>query len=282
LNSSVPDMLIMTATPIPRTFALTLYYDLDISIIDELPPGRSVVHTEHVDENTAYEFTKKEINAGHQAFIVFPLIDDSDILELRSVLKEGKRLIENVFKNYRVGILHGRMRGKQKEKIMIDFRDKKYDILITTTVIEVGIDIPNATVMVIHHADRFGLATLHQLRGRIGRSNYQSTCFILGSPKTEEAKKRFEIFTSTTDGFKIAESDLELRGPGEFFGTAQHGLLKLKISNILTDIEIIELARKCASELLEKDKFLKLPEHYNLRKELLNLYSEKLDLPRTL
>jgi ATP-dependent DNA helicase RecG len=264
---SRPDVLIMTATPIPRTLALTLYSDIDISIIDELPPGRVRILTRHIDEHAAYEFVKSEIDNGRQAYVVFPLVNESDKLELRSAIMESKKLKNEFFSEYKIGLLHGQLPGKQKEKTMIEFRDGKYDILITTTVIEVGIDVPNATVMVIHHADRFGLATLHQLRGRIGRSEKPSTCFILGTPKTDEAKRRFEIFCSTNDG------------PGDFFGTAQHGLYQLKIGNILTDKGIISQARKCASEIVSRDKFLSSEKHRSLGRELIRNYGGKLSLP---
>ncbi len=253
-----PDVLVLTATPIPRSLALTLYADLDISLLNELPPGRPKIVTLHLSEMGAYQFVKKEITSGHQAYIVYPLIEESDKLELKAAVSEAENLRKGVFADNRVGIIHGQLPGKEKEKIMSNFRSKKYDILIATTVIEVGIDVPNATVMVIEHADRFGLATLHQLRGRIGRGKNkdENYCILLGKPKTEEAKKRIEIMLSTTNGFRIAEEDLKLRGPGEFFGTAQHGLPEFKIGNLLKDYSLLKQARESAYRVLEKkDEF---------------------------
>jgi ATP-dependent DNA helicase RecG len=276
-----PDMLIMTATPIPRTLALTMYGDLDISVLTELPPNRQPIRTEHVAESYAYDFVKKDIKTNnHQVYIVYPLVDESNKIELKSAVKEWELLTKDVFFGYKVGLLHGQLPGKQKEKIMTEFSEGKYDILITTSVIEVGIDVPNATLMVIHHAERFGLATLHQLRGRIGRGKDRSTCYIIGDPKTEDAQKRFDTFTSTTDGFKIAETDLEIRGPGDFFGTDQSGLLDLKIGNIVTDIELILQARKHADEILQQDRFLTSMNHNLLRTELVVKYSGKFNLPQ--
>jgi len=274
------DVLIMTATPIPRTLSLTIYGDLDISTIDELPPGRKPVKTLYMSEDyKAYEFVKNEIEKGHQAWIVFPLVEESDKLELKSAVNEAKKLKETFFSKYNVGLLHGQMPGKEKEKIMLDFRAGLYDILITTTVIEIGLDVPNATIIVIEHADRFGLATLHQLRGRVGRSkDLDSYCILLGEPKTEEAKKRIEVMLSTNDGFLIAEKDLEIRGSGEFFGTAQHGLSELKIGNILEDSDIINKTRNIAEDIIQADMYLSKPEYRNLKIELLRKYGGKFGL----
>jgi len=276
----VPDMLIMTATPIPRTLALTLYGDQDISTLDEMPPNRQPISTSHTTEEYACNFLKKEIvEYNHQGFIVYPLVDESDKIELKSAVKEWEHLTKEVFTGFKVGLLHGQLPGKQKEKIMTEFSKGEYNVLITTSVIEVGIDVPNATVMIIHHADRFGLATLHQLRGRIGRGKYPSTCFILGDPKTEESVKRFNTFTGTVDGFKIAETDLEIRGPGSFFGTEQHGLLDFRLGNIITDVDLILQARKHSGEILNKDRLLEIPENAELKTRLIAKYSGKFNLP---
>jgi len=274
-----PDVLIMTATPIPRTLGLTLYGNLDISVIDELPPNRQPITTKYEDEKIVYEFVKNEIRKGFQCYIVYPLVNESDKLELKSAIKEWEKLQKEVFSEFKVGLLHGQMPGKQKEQVMIDFYNKKFDILISTTVIEVGIDVPNVTVIVIHHADRFGLATLHQLRGRIGRGEHPGTCFLLGNPKTDEAKKRFDILLKTTDGFKIAQADLEIRGPGEFFGTEQHGIFQFKIGDLIHDINLIQKAREDAIELLNKDRFLSSFQHRLLREALIKKYEGKFTLP---
>lgn len=248
-----PDVLVLTATPIPRSLALTLYGDLDVSLLNELPPGRQEIETLHLSETEAYNFVKSTVADGHQAYIVYPLIEESDKLELKAATTEAERLKKNIFSAYRVGLIHGQLPAKEKEKIMSLFREKKYDILIATTVIEVGIDIPNATLMVIEHADRFGLATLHQLRGRVGRGGEKSFCILLGEPKTEEARRRREVMLTTTDGFRIAEEDLKLRGPGEFFGTAQHGFPKYKIGDPIKDIYLLEQTRDLATVFLKKD-----------------------------
>ena len=275
-----PDVLVMTATPIPRTLALTLYGDLDVSVIEEMPPGRQPITTKYATERESYEFVKKEVSNGHQAYIVFPLVEESDKIELKAAVQESKRLSEKIFSDFAVGLLHGQLKGSEKEKIMIDFRNGKYDILITTTVIEIGIDVPNATVMVIEHSDRFGLATLHQLRGRIGRGKEHSVCFLLGELKTEEAKKRIEILVSTNDGFEIGREDLKMRGPGEFFGTQQHGLLDLKIGNLVTDGDIINKTKTCVQEIVNSDRFLSKPENHVLKSALQRQYGGRFGLPQ--
>jgi len=251
------DVLVLTATPIPRSLALTLYGDLDISVLNELPPGRQKIETLHLSEKEAYDFVKSAVANGHQAYIVYPLIEESDKLELKAATTEAERLKRDIFSGYRVGLIHGQLPGQEKEKIMSFFREKKYDILIATTVIEVGIDIPNATIMVIEHADRFGLATLHQLRGRVGRGENKSYCILLGEPKTEEAKRRIEIMLAGTDGFRIAEEDLKLRGPGEFFGTAQHGLPEYKIGDPVKDYHLLKETHNLALSFLRKDFYQK-------------------------
>ncbi|MEW6557575.1 MAG: ATP-dependent DNA helicase RecG [Elusimicrobiota bacterium] len=262
------DFLLMTATPIPRTLGLTFYGDLDILTINELPPGRIPVKTITMSKEFAYNFVKEKIVSGDQVFIVYPLVDESEKLQLKSVIKEAEKLKNTEFKNFSVGLIHGRLKPEEKEQIMLDFAKKNYDILISTTVIEVGIDIPNATVMVIEHSERYGLSTLHQLRGRVGRSNKESFCILLGEPRTDEAKKRLDILTKTTDGFKIAETDLQLRGPGDFFGTAQSGIPEFKLGNILTDFAIIKQAKQLAVEIIQNEPALvsRITKNQNLQK----------------
>ncbi|MDQ7824620.1 MAG: ATP-dependent DNA helicase RecG [Candidatus Eremiobacteraeota bacterium] len=252
-----PDMLVMTATPIPRTLALTLYGDLDLSVIDELPPGRQRISSRWSRFREApkvYEFVRKQVSEGRQAYIVCPLVDESDKIEAKAATREAEDLKSSFFPDLRVALLHGRMKGADKEEIMRDFREGRSDILISTTVIEVGVDVPNATVMVILNADRFGLAQLHQLRGRVGRGSKQSYCFFIADPTTEEGQERMKIMEASEDGFLIAEKDLHLRGPGEFYGTRQHGLPDLKIADLVRDHRMLEKARTDAQELIEKDR----------------------------
>lgn len=277
-KAELPDVLVMTATPIPRTLALTLYGDFDVSTINELPPGRQPIKTLYISEDKAYDSVKQEVKKGHQAYIVYPLVEESDKVELKSAVDEANNLSNTVFSDFKVGLLHGQMPAKLKEKIMIQFRNKEFDILIATTVIEVGIDIPNATMMVIQHSDRFGLATLHQLRGRVGRGQDKSFCVLLGIPKTEEAKRRIHIMISSCDGFRIAEEDLAIRGPGEFFGTAQHGMPPFKAGSIVSDIKLIEEARIAAEDILSKDPKIISREYASLRNELLRIYKGRFGL----
>jgi len=249
-----PDVLVMTATPIPRTLALTLYGDLDVSVIDQLPPGRTPVSTRWTTEEHlpgVWDFLRREVLAGRQAYVVYPVIEESK-LELKAAMVEYERLTKKVFPNLRLGLLHGRLRSEEKEAIMERFRRGDIQVLVSTTVIEVGVDVPNATVMVIEHADRFGLAQLHQLRGRIGRGADKSHC-ILVAPRqlNEDAQMRLETMARTSNGFEIAEIDLKLRGPGEFFGTRQHGELGFHIANPLRDRELLELGHREAAALVE-------------------------------
>jgi len=264
------DLLMMTATPIPRTLGLTLYGDLDISTLNELPPGRYPIETVEMSDKNAYNFVKDRLKHGEQAFIVYPLVDESEKLQLKSAVKEAEKLKETEFKGFSVGLIHGRLKPEEKEKIMSDFAQKKYDVLISTTVIEVGIDIPNATVIVIEHADRYGLSTLHQLRGRVGRSNKESYCILLGEAKTDNSKRRLEVLTKTNDGFKIAEEDLMIRGPGEFFGTEQSGLPNFRIGNVLTDLSIIREAKQVAIEILKNEPNLAYSILANSKEDYLN------------
>ena len=264
------DLLMMTATPIPRTLGLTLYGDLDISTLNELPPGRYPIETVEMSDKNAYNFVKDRLKHGEQAFIVYPLVDESEKLQLKSAVKEAEKLKETEFKGFSVGLIHGRLKPEEKEKIMSDFAQKKYDVLISTTVIEVGIDIPNATVIVIERADRYGLSTLHQLRGRVGRSNKESYCILLGEAKTDNSKRRLEVLTKTNDGFKIAEEDLMIRGPGEFFGTEQSGLPNFRIGNVLTDLSIIREAKQVAIEILKNEPNLAYSILANSKEDYLN------------
>lgn len=276
-----PDVLVMTATPIPRTLALTVYGDLDVSVIDQMPPGRGVVKTYWVGENKrpdVYRFIEKQVSRGRQAFIVYPLIEESEKLQVKAAVKMLEEFQNKIFPHLKVGLLHGRMSAQEKEKTMKAFRDGDYDILVSTTVIEVGIDIPNATVMLIENAERFGLSQLHQLRGRIGRGEHESYCILMSDAVTEESKKRLTAMTKTSDGFKIAEYDLSLRGPGEFFGTRQHGLPELKIGNLATDLKLLETARQEAFALIKQDPKLIKPEHQLIKENLKNKFSGRLGL----
>ncbi len=276
-KSTNPDILLMTATPIPRTLALTVYGDLDVSIIDELPPGRGDIKTLYFEEKNrrkAYLIMAEQVKIGRQAYVVYPIIEDSERSNLRAATKMHRELV-NMFPDLRIGLLHGRMKSKEKERIMRDFKEKNIDILVSTVVVEVGLDIPNASTMVIEHADRFGLSQLHQLRGRVGRGRFTSYCILVGDPKSDDARRRLNVMLKTQDGFEIAEEDLEIRGPGEFFGTRQHGLPGLKIGNIVRDRGIMELARTEAFELVKKDRFLCAPENRFIRGTVKKKFSMK-------
>lgn len=274
-----PDIMVMTATPIPRTLGLILYGDLDISIIDELPPGRKKIETYVVGTNMidrVNKFIKEQLLQGRQAYIVTPLIEDNEKLNLQSAEKLYKDLKEGAFKDFKVGLLHGKMNPKDKDDIMEKFLNRELDILISTTVIEVGVNVPNANIMVIHNAERFGLAQLHQLRGRVGRGKYQSYCILINGSNTKIARERMRILQKSTDGFYISEKDLELRGPGEFFGTKQHGLPDLKIANLFTDMDILKIAQNKAEEILTEDKFLLMEKHFNLRQKIIDLFKDRI------
>lgn len=274
-----PDMLVMTATPIPRTLALTLYGDLDISVIDELPPGRSKIKSKWYrfgDAHRVYDFVRKEVSRGRQAYIVCPLIEESDKIAARAATREAEILGEKYFSDLRVGLLHGKLKGPHKEEIMRGFRDGVTDILISTTVIEVGVDVPNATVMVIQNADRFGMAQLHQLRGRVGRGAHQSYCFFISDAVTEESMERMKVMEEHEDGFVIAEKDLQIRGPGDFYGTRQHGLPELKIADLLRDHNALVQARRDAEDLIATKPHLL--QEQGLRKRLLAHFANAMEL----
>ena len=252
-KSQNPQMLTMTATPIPRTLALTVHGDLDLTVINELPKGRKPIKTYLTSAHKkVWGLIKEQISQGRQAYIVYPLIDESEALSAKAATEEAKKLQETVFKEYKIGLLHGKLKPDEKDTVMKDFKEGKYDILVSTTVVEVGVDVPNATVMVIENAERFGLSQLHQLRGRVGRSDLQSYCILITSSAKPETMERLGIMTQTNDGFVIAEKDLQLRGPGEFLGTRQSGLPDLIISDIVRDAKILEMARNEAIDFVEK------------------------------
>ncbi len=274
-----PDILVLTATPIPRSLALTIYGDLDISVIDEMPPNVGEIHTRWVYENKiqeVWEFVRSELKKGRQCYIVYPVIEGSEKLDLKAAREEYERLRKGVFKDYEVGLLHGRLKRKEKARVMEEFSSGKLNILVATTVIEVGLDIPNASCMIIEHAERFGLAQLHQLRGRLRRGKTKSYCIFV-SPENlgEIAKERLKTIEKEEDGFKLAEKDLELRGIGEFFGTRQHGLPELNLANLM-DTRVLSRARSLAFKIIEDDPRLENPENKIIREILNRRYQEKL------
>jgi ATP-dependent DNA helicase RecG len=253
-HGHAPHVLVLTATPIPRTLSLTLYGDLDVSVLDELPPGRTPIQTHMTSEPHlpgVWESLRREVQRGHQAYIVYPVIEESK-LELKAAIEEYNRLSKEVFPKLRLGLLHGRLSSEEKEDVMQRFRKNEVHILVATTVVEVGVDVPNATAMVIEHAERFGLAQLHQLRGRIGRGAEKSHCILVAPARmTEDARARLETMVRTANGFEIAETDLLLRGPGEFFGTRQSGDLGFHIANPIRDKDLLELARRESFALVD-------------------------------
>jgi ATP-dependent DNA helicase RecG len=257
MHGRSPHVLVLTATPIPRTLALTLYGDLDASVLDELPPGRTPIATRTTSEQYlagVWEFLRREVAASHQAYIVYPVIEESK-LELKAAIEEFERLSKQVFPKLKLGLLHGRLSSEEKDAVMQSFRKNETQILVATTVIEVGVDVPNATVMVIEHAERFGLSQLHQLRGRIGRGAQKSHCILVAPGyMTDDARARLDTMVRTNNGFEIAETDLQLRGPGEFFGTRQSGEMGFHVANPLRDREFLENARKEAFALAEDDQ----------------------------
>ena len=269
--------LVMTATPIPRTLSLILYGDLDVSVIDELPPGRKEVQTFAVGENMrarVNKFIASKIAEGRQVYIVCPLVEESELMTAKAAVEYAESLKTGYFKNYNIDVIHGKMKAKEKDAVMEKFSKGETDILVSTTVIEVGVDVPNATVMVIENAERFGLSQLHQLRGRIRRGEHEAFCIMFNKSSGEIAKERMKIMQETNDGFKISEKDLLLRGPGEFFGVRQHGLPELKIANLAEDMEILKMAQMASEEIIREDKTLSLPENQNLKDRVMRKYEE--------
>lgn len=277
-----PDILVMTATPIPRTLAMTLFGDLSLSVIDELPPGRTPVETRIYFESRrlqVYDIIREEVAKGRQAYVIYPLVEETEKSDLKAATQMAAHLESDIFPDLRLGLLHGRMSPEEKEAVMASFKVREIDILVATTVIEVGIDVPNATVMVIEHAERFGLSQLHQLRGRVGRGEARSRCILLTPGRlNEDGEKRLRVMESTSDGFRIAEADLEIRGPGDFLGTRQSGMPDFRVANILRDGRILEQARQIAFGLLESDPELSAQQHIPLREELLRRWGQRLEL----
>jgi ATP-dependent DNA helicase RecG len=272
-----PHMLVMTATPIPRTLALTLYGDLDLSIIDELPPGRQEIKTRWVAQENrykAYEFIRGKVHDGEQAFIICPLIEESEAVEAKAAVTEYEYLSRDVFPDLKLGLLHGRMSMDAKDEVVQNFRDGGLDILVSTPVVEVGVDIPNATVMLIEAADRFGLSQLHQFRGRVGRGSKPSFCLLLSGNTSAEGRQRLKYIEQIRNGFELAEKDLELRGPGEFFGTRQSGLPELRMAK-LSDVQLLEEARREAIAIFKSDPDFVSPEHLLLVQELSRVWPDK-------
>ena len=272
-----PHKLVMSATPIPRTLAMMIYGDLDLSVLDELPKGRQPIETYAVSgkkRQGAFGFVRDRLNEGRQGYIVCPMIEEND-LELKSVTEYAEGLQNGAFRDYRVGLLHGKLPAADKDRIMHEFKEHRIDLLVSTTVVEVGVDVPNAVIMVIEDAERFGLSQLHQLRGRVGRGQYKSYCILISDNLNEENAKRLKIMTSLTDGFRISEEDLKLRGPGDFFGSRQHGLPALKIADMSADTELMRLAQQAADSITAHDPTLSLPEHAGLKELCDKLFNKE-------
>ena len=280
----VPHVLIMTATPIPRSLALTLYGDMNISLLDEFPPGRKPIETRLFYENsrdTAYSLLEEEVESGRQAYVVCPLIEESESIDLKAAIDVCEELRNRRFQKFKVQLIHGKLKKEERQQIMADFNSGKINILVATTVIEVGIDIPNATVILIEHAERFGLAQLHQLRGRVGRGSYASRCFLIAyHALTDDGKARLNAIVRSRDGFTIAEEDLRIRGPGDFMGTRQSGIPLLRVGNLLRDIKLLELSQLEAFTLIEKDPELEAPEHARLKNFLHKTLGEHMNLAK--
>ena len=276
-----PDVLVMTATPIPRTLALILYGDLDISIIDELPPNRKKIETYAVTkqlEDRVNIFIDKQIKEGKQVYVVCPLVEENEEIDAKSVVEVAEKYKCNIFSKYRVEYLHGKMKQKEKDEIMEEFKDGKIQILISTTVIEVGVNVPNATVMVVENAERFGLAQLHQLRGRVGRGEAQSYCILKYQGKSDIIRQRMKVMQETNDGFIISEKDLELRGSGEFFGTKQHGLPEFRIANLYEDMPVLKEAQALATQIIDDDFMLKKEENKCLKKIVEKKFKNRIEI----
>ena len=273
-------MLVMSATPIPRTLALTIYGDLDVSVIDEMPAGRTPIKTKWLTSSQrerAYSFIRRQVAEGRQAFVVYPLVEESEHTEAKAAVEEHARLQEKIFPNLRLGLLHGRLRSEEKDAVMRAFSDGALDVLIATSVVEVGIDVPNATVIVIEGAERFGLAQLHQFRGRVGRGEHPSYCLLLSDANEGESVRRLQALETNTDGFALAQIDLELRGPGDFLGTRQSGLPPLRTAQ-LTDLRTLESARTVAKQIFAADPQLTAPEHRALANQVAAFWSGTGDL----
>lgn len=276
-----PHYLVMTATPIPRTLALTVFGDLDVTTIEELPPGRTPISTQVMGpgrHETAWESVRRELEAGRQAYVVYPLIDESDKSESKAATTEFKRLSQRVFSRHAVGLLHGRMESEERTTVMREFAAGTIAVLVATTVIEVGIDVPNATCMVIEHAERFGLSQLHQLRGRVGRGAHRSHCFLLTETPAAAEHQRLAVLAKTTDGFKVAEEDLRIRGPGEMLGLRQHGLPELRVADLIEDADLLRLAQRDAGQIVRGDPGLRRAEHEGLRAALVSRHVEMLQV----
>ena len=277
-----PNVLVMSATPIPRTLALIIYGDLDVSVIDELPPGRVPVKTVLVGESKRqrmYGFVRDQVREGRQVYIVCPAVEENPegAWDLKAVTEYARTLGEQVFPDLRVGLVHGRMKAKEKEAAMAAFTAGETNILVSTTVIEVGVDVPNASLIIIENADRYGLSQLHQLRGRVGRGKHQSWCVLVSDNRSPDTRARLKVLTQTNDGFQIAEEDLKLRGPGDFFGERQHGLPALRVADLETDTRVLKEAQDAAAELLAADPELTQPEHRPLLEKVRRLFAEDPD-----
>ncbi|MEC7641756.1 MAG: helicase-related protein, partial [Nitrospinota bacterium] len=276
-----PHTLIMTATPIPRSLSLTLYGDLDVSIIDKLPPGRTPISTKCFYGNKrleAYESIRQEVQKGRQVYVVCPLIEETETLDLKTAV-EVREYLQDLFPDLTIGLVHGKIKQDERNAIMSRFKEGAIHILVATTVIEVGIDVPNASVMIIEHAERFGLSQLHQLRGRVGRGAHSSQCILMAYyPLTEEAKARLKVMLQSNDGFRVAEEDLNIRGPGDFMGTRQSGLPELQVANLVRDIKTLEAARKEAFALIDRDPNLQDPRHQKLKEAFFHLMGKRMNL----
>jgi len=280
-----PHVLVMTATPIPRTLAMTVYGDLDVSVLDEMPPGKRPVRTKVFYEpqrQRVYEIVRNELRKGRQAFVVYPLVEASEGLDLKDAVRMAEHLQQDVFPEFRLGLLHGRLAAVEKESVMKAFQARDLDLLVSTTVIEIGIDVPEASLMVVEHAERFGLTQLHQLRGRVGRGSEPAFCILLVQyPRSEEARRRLRVMEETTDGFRIAEEDLAIRGPGEFMGIRQSGIPSFRVGDIVRDGAILADARNDAFALVRMDPGLLDPAHRPLREILLHRWAGRLELAGT-
>jgi ATP-dependent DNA helicase RecG len=290
-----PDVLVLTATPIPRTLAMTAYGDLDVSVIDAMPPGRKQVRTllfGEAQRRRAYQIIRDELRSSRQAYVVYPLVEESEKTDLQAAIQGAEQLQRREFADFRVGLLHGRLKSDEKERIMTAYKRGEIHVLVATTVVEVGVDVPNASVIMIEHAERFGLAQLHQLRGRVGRSGNQSYCLLMASSGTlsgwtkaktageslTASRERLEALVRSTDGFVIAEEDLRIRGPGEFFGLRQWGLPEFHVANLIRDADLLQQVRQEAFALLRQDPYLKAPPHQKLREAMVRKWDKKLDL----